>query len=137
MSSCNCKVRSDFLDFMNHRAAWPEEKDFQEWLRSTGQRVTNAAYAGILTGKMVKARHLISFVTYLRKPELPPSRQSAAFAEYLRSLGIEKPRDLSYASIVERLLATTSESPQDIVGQSDAAGQASAAHTSSRPNRMG
>ncbi len=92
-------------------------------------------YADIRKGKPVEPRHLVPLVTYLRTMGFPTSAHSIAFAEYLRSLGIDRPGDLSYASIAERLLVTNSEPNRGTPDSRDVPCQTSSAPRISRRPR--
>lgn len=106
MSTRDRRLRSDFVEFMRERNAWPLTKNFVGWMRKHGGGIKNGRYAPMKRGEPTDPRYVVGLVrcTLGALATRPEDEGAQALIEYLSARRVENVNDYSAATIAEMLL---------------------------------
>lgn len=106
MTSSVRTLRQDFVDFMHMCKGWPKTQAFERWMREKGG-IRNGIYSAMTRGLAVDPRFAVGLAEYFlaRLKSGKITEEDSYFKQYLASLGILDPLELSASSIANKILA--------------------------------
>jgi len=99
-------LRQCFLEFMDQRKAWPSAKGFEGWMRDKKDGIRNGVYSKMQNGLSVDVKYVVALVSFFHANTNAKLHEESAkaFFEYLKSIGIDNPSEMSPSQLTENLL---------------------------------